>query len=649
MVIKMKSISRRSNLIKWTTVLGMLLCLVFSNFNYLRAATLTKSYKSAAENNPIVTQRYSADPSVMVYGDTVYLYSTNDEFEYKNGSVSENTYGNIKTLNCFSSKDLVNWTDHGVIQVAGSSGAATWATCSWAPSATYKKINGVDKFFLYFANSGGGIGVLQSDSPTGPWTDPIGRPLITKSTANCSDVPWLFDPAVLVDDDGSGYLYFGGGIPGSNFSNPKTARVVKLGNDMVSLAGTPVAIDAPYLFEDSGINKIGNKYYYSYCSNWNTSGSGYNSAAIEYMVSNSPMGPFTYVGEIFKNPGVYFGVWGNNHHSIFEFQGNYYMAYHARALETAQLGKNYGYRSTQIDQLTIRNGVFSSLTPTMAGTSQLSYIDPYETVQAETIAIQAGISIKGAGDTTVTDIDSGDWIGLKGVNFKNGLSQIEFSVSSYSNGSIQVYVDSPEGTLLGTVSVSNTGGVFRKTSALLSNITGVNNLFFVFTGNMSIDKWKATAKSGGTTSGETLSDGWYYIKNINAQKYLQVANNQGGNSVNVEIGSGTGVKGQKWYLKNLNGGYITLQNGQGYMLDVQYGENKDGTNIQTYSSNSADAQKFKLVAGSGENTYGILTKVSSDTKALDVYNFGTADGSNVCQWAYYANSCQLWVFEACSN
>lgn len=641
----MKNILKRSNLIIWTTVLCML-CLVFTNFEYLRAATLTKSYKNATENNPIVTQRYSADPSVMVYGDTVYVYSTNDEFEYTNGSISENTYGNIKTLNCFSSKDLVNWTDHGVIQVAGSSGAATWATCSWAPCATYKTINGVDKFFLYFSNGAGGIGVLQADNPTGPWTDPIGKPLITKSTANCSEVTWLFDPAVMVEDDGTGYLYFGGGIPGSSYSNPKTARVVKLGNDMVSLAGTPVTIDAPYLFEDSGINKIGSKYYYSYCSNWNTSGSGYNSAAIQYMVSNSPTGPFTYVGEIFKNPGVYFGVWGNNHHSIFEFQGNYYMAYHARALETAQLGKNYGYRSTQIDKLTFSNGVFSNLTPTMTGTSSLSYIDPYETVQAETIAIQAGISVTGTGNTTVTGIESGDWIGLKGVNFKNGLSQIEFSVSSYSSGSIHVYVDSPEGTLLGTVTVSNTGGVFKKISGSLTNITGVKNLYFVFSGNMSIDSWKASAKS---TSLETLSDGWYYIKNTNAQKYLQVANNQGGNSVNVEIGTGTGVKGQKWYLSNLGDGYITLQNGQGYMLDVQYGENKDGTNIQTYSANNADAQKFKLIAGSSNNTYGILTKVSSNEKALDVYNFGTADGSNVCQWTYYANSCQLWVFEPCSN
>lgn len=146
-----------------------------------------------------------------------------------------------------------------------------------------------------------------------------------------------------------------------------------------------------------------------------------------------------------------------------------------------------------------------------------------------------------------------------------------------------------------------------------------------------------------------LADGWYYLKNPNAQKYLQVTNNVGANGQNVEIGTGTGVQGQKWYLTNVGKGYVTLKNGQGFMLDVQYGENNDGTNIQTYSANGADAQKFKLVKTADSNVFGILTKVSNDKKGLDVYNFGTSDGSNVCQWTYYQNSCQLWKFEKCNN
>ena len=509
--------------------LTLALCLLPLDLPIAKAASLTKSYKQFGENNPIVTQRYSADSGVMVYNDTVYVYCTNDEFEYSGGTIAENSYSKIKTLNCFSSKDLVNWTDHGTISVAGPSGAAKWASCSWAPCAAHKTINGKEKFFLYFANNASGIGVLTADSPTGPWRDPIGRPLITGATPNCSGVTWCFDPAVFVDDDGTGYLCFGGGIPNSQFAHPKTTRIVKLSNDMTSLAGTPVTIDAPYVFEDSGINKIGGKYYYSYCSNWNTSGSRYSTAAIEYMVSDSPTGPYTYAGELFKNPGVFFGTWGNNHHSLFEFKGNYYLAYHARALETAQIGKSLGNRSTQIDKLTIRNGVISPLTATMKGVSQTSYVNPYQTVQAETMANQAGIQVSGTGNTEITGISSGDWTCVKGVSFQKGASSIQARVHSNSEGKIRVYSGSPSGALLGTIIVPNTYGQYQNVSGTISSVTGVHDLYFVFEGSFAFDSWSILPANGGTTpstpttppvSSGTLQDGWYYIKNVNAQKYL---------------------------------------------------------------------------------------------------------------------------------
>ena len=145
----------------------------------------------------------------------------------------------------------------------------------------------------------------------------------------------------------------------------------------------------------------------------------------------------------------------------------------------------------------------------------------------------------------------------------------------------------------------------------------------------------------------TIANGWYYIKNVNAQKYLQVKDNKGANGQNVEIGTGTGVKGQKWYVTNTNDGYVTLKNGQGYMLDVQNGANNDGTNIQTYQNNGADAQKFKIT-NLGNSQYGIVTKVSSDNKGIDVYNYGITDGTNVCQWAYAKGTNQRWIFEPCN-
>lgn len=158
----------------------------------------------------------------------------------------------------------------------------------------------------------------------------------------------------------------------------------------------------------------------------------------------------------------------------------------------------------------------------------------------------------------------------------------------------------------------------------------------------------ASTSTGNNNQSGTIADGWYYIKNLNANKYLQVQNNTGANGTNVEIGTGTGVKGQKWYVTNTGDGYVTLKNGQGYMLDVTYGSNEDGTNIQTYSSNGADAQKFKIQA-LGNNQFAILTKVSQNQKALDVYNFQTQDGANVCQWTYYKNNNQVWYFESTNN
>ena len=161
--------------------------------------------------------------------------------------------------------------------------------------------------------------------------------------------------------------------------------------------------------------------------------------------------------------------------------------------------------------------------------------------------------------------------------------------------------------------------------------------------------------SGSTGSGNkedssyaTLADGWYYIKNVNAQKYLQVADNNGTAGANVVIGTGNGEAGQKWYVTNTDDGYVTLKNGNGGMLDIVYGKNEDGTNIQTYTANGEDAQKFKIVS-LGNNQFAIVTKVSSDGKALDVYNFGTSDGANVCQWTYYKNENQIWYFEKCNN
>ena len=143
---------------------------------------LTKSFKGIQNNNPIIEQHYGADPYALVYDDTVYFYMTADAYEYdEKGEIKENTYGKIRSLYVVSTKDMINFTDHGEIMIGGEGGAAgKWAKNSWAPAAAWKMIDGKPKFFMYFADNGGGIGVLAADSPVGPFRDELGHGLIRR-------------------------------------------------------------------------------------------------------------------------------------------------------------------------------------------------------------------------------------------------------------------------------------------------------------------------------------------------------------------------------------------------------------------------------------------------------------------------------------
>lgn len=466
--------------------------------------------KNILNNNPLMTQRLGADPYAIEYDGRVYIYMTGDVVEYDaTGAVKANSYSKINTINVISSADLVNWTDHGSIHAAGASGASKWGNNSWAPAAAVKEVNGETKFFLYFANSGNGIGVVTSDSPTGPFVDPLGHALISRQTPNCSNVEWLFDPAVLVDDDGRAYLYFGGGVPNEQYAAPGTGRVVELGADMISIIGEPVALDVPYLFEDSGINKIGDTYYYSYCSNFNvseeaTESLGFASGEIVTMTSKSPMGPFTLQGPILKNPGTYFGCYGNNHHCIFQFKGKHYIAYHTQILES-RLGVSGGYRSTNINEVTVNeDGSINMVQANETGVEQVATLNPYESVPAETMATMAGISTVpcdeesiacGSGNMAVTGIDTGDWIAVKGVEFGTEGAK-KFSIDTKlatTTGAIQIRLDNLYGEVIGYVPIptGDTQEFVTLSTELKTTVTGEHNLFFLFYGNgYELDSWK---------------------------------------------------------------------------------------------------------------------------------------------------------------
>ena len=497
-------------------------------------------------SNPLIDYDFGADPFALEYNGRVYVYMTADQFEYdQNGNIIDNTYSKINSLHVISSADLVNWTDHGFIPVAGPNGVAKWANNSWAPAIAYKQIDGQDKFFLYFCNGGGGIGVLEGDSPVGPFTDPLGHALIEGSTPGTQGVPWIFDPAVMVDDDGTGYLVFGGGIPAGQDLNPKSARIVRLGDDMISLDCEPVMIDAPCMFEDGGIHKANGKYYYTYCSNFSGNHSaveGYPGYGIIcYMVSDDPMGPYEYCGEILQNPSTYFGVGGNNHHAIFNFKGTSYIVYHAQTLGQA-MGIEKGYRSTHINEVEYyADGRIVPIQADREGISQLETMSPYQLTAGETIAWQAGIKVEacdqpGQGlsevnNRTVTDIQNGDWIAVAGLDFGDkGAASFTASIAAQAGGAVELRVDSPDGTVVGTLTVPAGDGTYQTLTCDVEGLTGVHNLFMVFTGDdqaenlMSLDTWQFTEAGESASANKALLQATYdYAVNLDTTGVVQAA------------------------------------------------------------------------------------------------------------------------------
>ena len=485
------------------------------------------SYKPVGTNNPLMGHKFGADPFGMVDGDRVYVYMTDDHIYDSNGNVIESGYGDCKKVSVISSEDLVNWTAHGAQQVAGSvGGPATWANNMWAPCAAHKTINGKEKYFLYFADNANGIGVLTSDYPYGPWKQPSGmNSLISHSTPNCggSIVPWLFDPAVMVDDDGNAYLYFGGGIDGLSAADPGSARCVQLGSNMISIVGEPKQIRPPYLFEDSGINKVGGKYIYSYCANFSAGGTtstNPGSGNIGYMISDNPLGPFKYVGKCFDNPG---GGWGggggNNHHAILEFKGKYYILYHTRTLKSAMRKENpvildgMELRSTCISEINvdtvnhkIANLSVSSMDISDASVKQLKNFNPYQTVPGATMAWERGIETTyrerlGKYAYATAEAKKGSWMCISNVEFGQD-GPIAFTAKVKGKGVIKVCRGNPtanSGSALIALAEITSDRSYKTVKVPLVNIPPktVSKLYIVFSDEASLESWSFIKEDNG--------------------------------------------------------------------------------------------------------------------------------------------------------
>lgn len=381
-------------------------------------AELAASPKLPTYSNPLSASRFMADPTAVEHEGRLYVYATDDqqEFDYS-GGVFTNNYAHITRLRCLSTADLVNWTDHGTIDVKA---IAPWIATSWAPSVVSREeADGKTHFYLYFTNSASGIGVLTATSPTGPWTDPLGKALIDGKTAGLGKISNIIDPGVAINPNtGEAYLTFGGGDVTGTDLQPGNARIVRLGDDMVSLGSDIKTISAPCHFEANELNYIGNRWVYSYCTRWTIASnwSSYSSkaaptpAAVVYMTATDPMADnWTYQGEMMPNPGRIGYNYSNNHTRLQKFGSAYYLLYHTTWLEHQQ-GCSGGYRNVQMNRATVVEGsarinAMTASTASLTGLSQITAarINPYE----EQSGAMAAIATK-------------DWWMVRGVNFAAG-------------------------------------------------------------------------------------------------------------------------------------------------------------------------------------------------------------------------------------
>ena len=383
-----------------------------------KAQTIATAYKGTSDGNPISGSVFCADPTAIEYEGQLYVYGTNDHQQYiVNNKTGSNGYGNIKSLVVFSTDDMVNWTFHGTIDVGK---VCTWAGQSWAPSAVWReKADGSKEFYVYFANGGGSVGVMRSTkSPLGPFTSPLTQAMIRHGMAGVDPCNWLFDPGVVIDSTGTGWIAFGGGDPqdGNNKLMPGNSRIAKLKPSMTSLDGAAVNLPAPYLFEASELNIMNGRFVYTYNTSWSDRNlwNSYekrngqpapSSCSMCYMVTDNPLDPdsWEYRGEYVPNEGSFSALgadWGNNHTHLQKFNGNYYLFYHGNVLEKSMKNKGgmdsgaSGYRSLCVNRLTVdeETQTLNKANMTKAGPTILKNMNPYELQQAETMATSGGVN-----------------------------------------------------------------------------------------------------------------------------------------------------------------------------------------------------------------------------------------------------------------
>ncbi len=433
--------------------------------------------------NPIIQTNFTTDPAPMVHNDTLYVYTGHDE----DGA----DFFWMQEWRVYSTTDMVNWTDHG--SPLAIEDFAWGDDRAWAPQCVERD----GKFYFYVPlhsklSGTMAIGVAVGDSPVGPFKDAIGKPLV--------DGSWDYiDPTVFVDDDGEAYLYWG---------NPEI-YYVKLNRDMVSYDGdvqkvnqTVEGFGAPgpkervkdARYKDSYVEgpwfyKRDGKYYLIYAA-------GGVPEHIAYSMSDTPVGPWKYMGEIMPlcDTGSF-----TNHSGIVDYKGKSYFFYH-----TGKLPRGGGFgRSVAVEEFAYNpDGTIPTILPTDEGVKAVGTLNPYQRNEAETMAWSEGVRVEpnAATGVYVSDIHNGDYIRISNVDFGSG-GPATFGTSVASalrGGTLEVRLDSTDGPLVATIDVPGTGGweewIYLETPVQVE-IPGVHDIFLVCKGRkgpklFNIDYWQ---------------------------------------------------------------------------------------------------------------------------------------------------------------
>ena len=295
---------------------------------------------------------------------------------------------------------------------------------------------------------------------------------------------WLFDPGAFIDDDGQAYLYFVG-------NGDDNVRVAKLNRDMISIDGEVIKLSAQNFFEAAWVFKRNGIYYFTYSA---TPRAG---MSFDYLMSTEgPISGFVYAGKTSDQPPLN----DNNHHAAqFQFKGKWYEVYHNRIVAN-EAGIPTGFRrNIAIDSFDFDSeGKIIKKKATFDSVVQPEFLDPFSRTEEETFNAQKGVEAEPckAGGMNLCDIQNGDWVKLRGVDFGDGVGSFKASVASETSGKIEIRIGGPEGLVLGTCDVSSSGGMqeWKEVSCKIRKITGVIDLCLKFVGDkgdlFNVDWWQ---------------------------------------------------------------------------------------------------------------------------------------------------------------